>query len=187
MGISPQTSPIFSRQVVTLRDGTTVPVRAITPADAAALQQFHRGLSDSTIFQRHNRSLPELPDKQANYFTGVDGVNRIAIVALKPDDPSEIIAVIRYDRDDDSQRAEYAAVVTDRWQGRGLGWSLTHLLIDIAQKRGIETLYAVVRPDNAPMLGLLRDLGLPRRIRWEDDVEIVEVTLAPPFGYERTR
>jgi RimJ/RimL family protein N-acetyltransferase len=89
-----------------------------------------------------------------------------------------LIAVARFDREPGTDRAEYAAVVTDTWQGHGLGLALTRRLIEAARRRGIRTFSALVLPENLRMLNLLRDLGLPERIYHEDGVECVEVALA---------
>jgi RimJ/RimL family protein N-acetyltransferase len=154
----------------------------VGPDDAAALRRFHRGLSDRTVYQRFFAPLPELSEAQAHYFTHVDGERRVALVALDPKHPGDIVAVVRFDRDPGTDRAEYAAVVADRWQGRGLGLGMTRRLIDAARRRGVHTLYALVLPGNARMFNLLRDLGLPERMRFEDGAERVEVTLTTEPG-----
>lgn len=122
---------------------------------------------------------PTLDDAQACYFTELDGVDRFALVALDPVAPEEIIAVVRYDRTPGTDEAEYAAIVTDRWQGHGLGLALTAQLIAAARERGIRSLYALVLPENRRMLNLLRDLGLPERTWNEDGVERVQISLVP--------
>ena len=65
-------------------------------------------------------SLKELPKEKARLFAHVDSVDHLAFVALDPDDPDEIITLVRYDREPDSEKAEYAALVEDRWQGFGV-------------------------------------------------------------------
>src|SRR5215207_9815012 len=57
-------------------------------------------------------------------------VIHLGLVALDPEDPNEIIAVVRYAREPGDERAEYAAIVEDRWQGHGVGRGLTAQLID---------------------------------------------------------
>src|SRR3712207_9184616 len=42
------------------------------------------------------------------------------LVALDPEDEDEIVAVVRYEREGDTDGAEYAVLVEDRFQGRGL-------------------------------------------------------------------
>jgi RimJ/RimL family protein N-acetyltransferase len=162
---------------LTLLDGTRVRFRPIQPDDAPALQRFHSRLSERSIYQRFFGVMPVLSDAQAHRFANVDGVNRVALVALDPSNPSELIAVARFDRDANSDQAEYAAVVADAWQGRGLGLALTRRLVDAARRRGIRHLYALVLPENIRMLNLLRDLGLPERIRFQDGFERVELDL----------
>src|SRR3712207_4239866 len=117
---------------VELLDGTRVTRRAIAPDNAAGLQRFHHHLSERTVYLRFFGAKPELSDREAGYFTNVDGMNRFALVALDPERPEEIIAVVSFDREGNTDRAEYAAAVEDRWQGKGLGLALTRCLIEAA-------------------------------------------------------
>jgi ribosomal protein S18 acetylase RimI-like enzyme len=165
---------------VDLPDGTSVAYHAIAPDNASALQRFHHRLSERTIYLRFFAAKPELSDTEAGYFSNVDGINRFALVAVDPERPEEIIGVVSFDREGTSERAEYAAEVEDRWQGRGLGLALTRHLIEAAMKRGVRTLTAIVLPENRGMLHLLRDLGLPERLRYEDGTDYVEIDLSPP-------
>jgi RimJ/RimL family protein N-acetyltransferase len=164
---------------LTLLAGTEVPYRPILSSDQAALQRFHTRLSDRSVYQRFFGPRPWLSDDQARYFTHLDGTDRFALIALDPTAPEEIAAVVRFDREPGTDRAEYAAVVADRWQGLGLGLGLTRRLIDAARRRGIRCFYALVLPENRRMLNLLRDLGLPEQIHHQDGIERVDVTLIP--------
>jgi GNAT superfamily N-acetyltransferase len=165
---------------VELLDGTSVAYHAIAPENASALQRFHHRLSERSIYLRFFAAKPELSDRKAGYFTNVDGTNRFALVALDPERPQEIIGVVSFDREGDTDRAEYAAAVADRWQGRGLGLALTRRLIEAALKRDVRVFTGVVLFENRRMLNLLRDLGLPERLRYEDGIEYVEIDLSPP-------
>lgn len=159
-------------------DGAPIRVREITTNDWQALQRFHKTLSADTVFRRHFGFQPELTDARAHYFCDVDGVDRFALVAEDPEAPGELIGVVRFDRDEHGgSEAEYAAVVTDRWHGQGIGIGMTCVLIESARNHGITTLYAIVQPDNWKMITLFRNLGLPERIIHEDDVERIELTL----------
>jgi GNAT superfamily N-acetyltransferase len=165
---------------VELLDGTGVSYHAIAPENASALQRFHHRLSQRSIYLRFFAAKPELSDRKAGYFTNVDGINRFALVALDPEREGEIIGVVSFDREGDTDRAEYAAAVEDRWQGRGLGLALTRRLIEAALKRDVRVFTGVVLFENRRMLNLLRDLGLPERLRYEDGIEYVEIDLSPP-------
>lgn len=158
--------------------GRPIQIREIQPSDWEALQRFHKTLSADTIFRRHFGFQMELSEQRAKYFANVDGHDRVALVALDPDNPGELIGVVRFDRDEPNGReAEYAAVVTDRWHSQGIGIGTTCLLVEAAIERGVETLYAIVQPDNWPMISLFRNLGLPEKISFIDDVERIELTL----------
>ena len=163
-----------------LLDGMSVAYHAIAPDNAAALQRFHHRLSERSIYLRFFAAKPELSDREAGYFTNVDGINRFALVAVDPERPQEIIGVVSFDREGTTERAEYAAEVEDRWQGRGLGLALTRHLIEAALKRGVRTFTGIVLPENTRMLHLLRDLGLPERLRYEDGTDFIEIDLSPP-------
>ena len=163
---------------VELLDATSVAYHAIAPENASALQRFHHRLSQRSIYLRFFAAKPELSDRKAGYFTNVDGINRFALVAVDPERPQEIIGVVSFDREGTTERAEYAAAVEDRWQGRGLGLALTRRLIDAALKRDIRVFTGVLLPENTRMLNLLRDLGLPERMRYEDGIEYVEIELS---------
>jgi RimJ/RimL family protein N-acetyltransferase len=167
---------------VELLDGTSVAYHAIAPENASALQRFHHRLSERSIYLRFFGAKPELSDREAGYFTNVDRINRFALVAVDPERPEEIIGVVSFDREGTTERAEYAAEVADRWQGRGLGLALTRRLIGAALKRDVRTFTAIVLPENRKMLYLLRDLGLPERVRYdyEDGTDYVEIDLSPP-------
>jgi RimJ/RimL family protein N-acetyltransferase len=165
---------------VELLDGTSVAYHAIAPDNASALQRFHHRLSERSIYLRFFAAKPELSDREAGYFTNVDGTNRFALVAVDPERPQEIIGVVSFDREGTSERAEYAAEVEDRWQGRGLGLALTRRLIEAALKRDVRSFTGIILPENTRMLHLLRNLGLPERLRYEDGTDYVEIDLSPP-------
>ena len=65
-----------------------------------------------------------------------------------------------------------------------MGLALTRRLIEAALKRGIGVFTGIVLFENKRMLNLLRDLGLPERLRYEEGVEHVEIELRRPGGEE---
>jgi RimJ/RimL family protein N-acetyltransferase len=165
--------------VLVLRDGTGVPVREIRAEDAPALQRLVSRSSERSIELRFFGPMKELSEEKARRFAEVDGKDRFALVALDPEDEGEIVAVVRYERQKGTDGAEYAALVEDRFQGRGLGIGLTRRLIEAARERGIRRLHALVLRENRRMLRLLRSLEFPERKRWENGLEHVEIDLRP--------
>ena len=70
-----------------------------------------------------------------------------------------LIGVARYVLERDNQSAEFAIVVADAWQGRGIGTRLLRELIDVSRNRGLKRLYGDILGMNRPMLELVRKLG----------------------------
>ena len=165
------------QKLLTLGDGACVPARRIQAEDAAALQRLVGRSSDRSVELRFFGPLKELSEEMAERFADVDGENRYALVALDPEDPDEVVGVVRYERERGTDGAEYAALIEDRFQHRGLGIGLTRNLIEAARENGIRHLHALVMRENAGMLGLLRSLDLPERLRWQDGAECVEIDL----------
>ena len=166
------------RMIIALRDGVCLPVRRIRAEDAAALQRLVGRSSDRSVELRFFGPLKELSDEMAERFADVDGEDRYAMVALDPENPDEIVGVARYERERGTDGAEYAALIEDRFQHRGLGIGLTRNLIEAARENGIRHLHALVLRENAGMLSLLRSLDLPERLRWQDGAECVELDLS---------
>jgi RimJ/RimL family protein N-acetyltransferase len=166
-------------RTMALADGTQVQVREIEPGDAPALQRLVGRLSEQSVYLRFFGPMNELSDKKAKHFAEVDGEDQYALVALDPQDDGEIVAVVRYDREGGTDRAEYAALVEDRLQGRGLGLGLTHALIQAARERGVKNLEALVLPENRGMIRLLSALDLPERVRREEGTKHYSINLFP--------
>jgi hypothetical protein len=164
---------------LTLPDGHDIPFRPIDPDDVPALHRFHSRLSGETVYLRFFGPLDELSEQKAQYFAHTDGVDHVGLVALDPDDPDEMIAIVRYDREPDSDYAEYAAIVEDRWQEHNLGECLTQELIGEALDKGVYFFYGLAMARNRRMLNLLRGLGLPENEQQEEEATFFEVELQP--------
>ncbi len=63
----------------------------------------------------------------------------------------------------DFKRGEFAIVVHDEYQGKGIGYKVLDVLIGIAQEKGLEEFYGIVLTENRKMLGLCQKLGLVLR------------------------
>lgn len=164
-----------------LRDGTTVHVRAIRPDDMERLRAFHTHLSSDTIIFRFFHFLPELSVHDAERFTHVDYVNRMALVATGgSEEAEEILGVVRYDRIKPNT-AEVAFVVEDQWQGHGIATALLHRLAAYARERDISTFVAITMGNNLRMLDVLRNCGFPATTRFEEgNIEVYLDITAPP-------
>lgn len=89
----------------------------------------------------------------------VDFSRDMALAATAMLDGETLLGVARYVRDRDNHAAEFALVVADSWQGRGIGARLMAKLIEAARGRGVKRLYGDILATNRPMLALARKLG----------------------------
>jgi GNAT superfamily N-acetyltransferase len=147
--------------VMPLRDGTPVLVRAVGPEDKPRLQDGLSRMSTWSIYRRFARSLSRLTADELRYLTGVDQENHIAWGAVDPSDPQQTgLGIARLIREPNCpRRAEVAVAVVDQYQRLGLGTILLAALYTLAKTRGMETLRAVVLPDNHVVLAWLLRLG----------------------------
>ncbi len=65
----------------------------------------------------------------------------------------------RYITNVDRRSCEFALVVSDRWQRKGIGHRLMHMLMEIARNRGLEEIQGEVLSNNHKMLELMKSLG----------------------------
>jgi GNAT superfamily N-acetyltransferase len=148
--------PTGLAESITLSEGVVVTLRPITPADAVALVEFHRLLSDRTVFLRYFYPHRLLGAEEVDHLTQLDGRDRLALVVECADG---LIAVGRYDRSPGCPEAEVAFVVADAFQHRGLGTLLLQRLARAARLVGISTFSAEVLTENSRMLALFHESG----------------------------
>ncbi len=170
----------YPPEVVTLRDGTPVTIRAIRPDDAPRLQALHARLSAESIFLRFLGQLKTLPLEEAQRLAHVDYEKSMALVATPGQDGEEpIIGVARYAASNQAEpdAAEAAIVVDDAFQGRGLGSLLLDRLVKYARAHGIRYFLATVYHSNAEIMRFIQRSGLPSEKRREAGVWEVRVRL----------
>jgi acetyltransferase len=143
-----------------LNDGTDIIIRPIRPEDAEIEQAFIRGLSAESKYFRFMNSIHELSLEMLVRFTQIDYHNEMALVAIKPDvKGEEEIGVARYMTNPDKRTCEFAIVVSDRWQGKGIARLLMQKLIEIARNRSLEVMEGQVLANNYRMLELMASLN----------------------------
>lgn len=165
---------------VQLDDGTVVHFRLVGPADKRLLSDGFSHLSPETRYRRFFAAKQVLSADELRYFTEFDGVNHLAIGAIrtKPDGTSQGLGVARFVRlEGDPTAAEAAVVVVDEFQNRGLGRLLLLRLVAAARERGIVRFRATTLADNPAARALMKDLGVEPRASDEDDTLSVDMTL----------
>jgi acetyltransferase len=172
---------------VTLRDGKELHVRPIRPEDAALERAFVASLSEETRYFRFFYQLNELSPAMLARFTQVDYDREMALVAID-ETPSgrAMVGIARYTMEPGRQSAEFAIVVADAWQKRGVGRVLMDRLVGCARARGLSTIAGSVLRSNRNMLRFTESLGFAAHDD-PDDPDLVEVVLDLSPQREATR
>ncbi|MFO7960979.1 MAG: GNAT family N-acetyltransferase [Nitriliruptoraceae bacterium] len=144
-----------------LKDGSTVHIRRIRPDDKERLLgMWARTSAESRRLRFHGPF--HMDENNVHRFTDLDPQLQYAVVATRGRGERErIIGVARYERDPDRlDHAEFAALIQDDEQGRGVGTVLVRQVALASEAAGIRTLSGDILSDNVRMLNLVRELGL---------------------------
>ena len=167
--------PADLERVERLNDGTAVLLRPIRPEDAPMHAAFIAGLSEESRYLRFFAPIREATPEMIARLTQIDYDRDMALVAVSNGGPGRerIIAAARYARDPDPRTAEFAIVVADEWQGRGLATRLMQRLMQHARLVGIEDLSGPVIARNSNMLELMQHLGFKTAAMPDDGTLVV--------------
>jgi len=158
--------------------GQPVTLRPLQPEDAAIERSFVTGLSEATRYNRLLGGAMKITDEYIRRLIEVDGTREVALAAVTMLDNAEvIIGVGRYVVDADGRDCEFALVIADAWQGRGIGRRMLEKLIAVARGRGLRKITGDVLATNRSMLELARRLGFALA-RNPDDATLTHVSRA---------
>jgi RimJ/RimL family protein N-acetyltransferase len=158
-----------------LRDGRRVEIRALRPDDRAGLLAAVGRTSTQSLYRRFFAVRRGFTEQEIAFFTNVDFVDHVALVAVVEEDGQPMIVgggryvVVQ------PGRAEVAFAVVDPYQGQGIGAAMMRHLAAIARGAGLQELIAEVLPENAAMIKVFEKSGLPVSTKRESG--IVHVTL----------
>ena len=168
-----------------LPDGTHVLVRPIRPEDEQMLVAFHQTLSESSVRQRYMAPL-QLDQRTTHErlirvcFSDYDRDIALVVEHRPTGGAIELVAVGRLSRrrsDDDT--AEFAILVRDAWQRRGLGSELLRRILDVAREERIRRVTATMLPDNTSMRHIAARLGFTVHAEISDGEATAEILLRP--------
>ena len=164
---------------VTLGDGTPVTVRPIRPEDEPRMAQFHKGLSEESVRFRYFGSMALASriahDRLARTcFNDYD--REIALIAERTSaNSSEILGVARLIKAHELDEAEFAILIADAWQGRGLGTHLLELLVNVGRAEKVGRITGRILAENTTMLEVSKEVGfavqwLPEEDEWRAEI-----------------
>ncbi len=152
-------------QDLTLNDGTKLHIRPIRPEDEPRLVEFHAALSEESVFKRYFAPVPfevRTRHERLTRMCFIDYDRQMALIAQKVDAKGalgEIIGVGRLIKLAFTSEAEVAAIITDKFQRKGVGHALMNGLLQFAVDEKLSVLRASVLVENLGMERLLESHG----------------------------
>jgi acetyltransferase len=165
-----------------MKDGKKVTIRPIRPEDEPDMVTFHGGLSERSVYLRYFSPL-NLQQRVAHTrlvricFNDYD--REIALVAehQNGDGKSQIVGVARLSKLHSTDAGEFAVVVTDQWQHKGLGTELTKRLVQIAKHEKLGSLVAYTLRENKDMQTMCKKVGFKVRTPVGESECVIEMEL----------
>lgn len=144
------------REMVTLKDGTYVLLRALTRDDKTHLIEFYKAVGEDDLpYFRHN-----VKDEQviASWCDQLNYNEVIPIVALVKD---HVVgsASLHFFGGPKRHVGEVRLFLAKDYRKRGLGMKMIHALIDLARKQGLSILLAEVIADMTKVVRAFEKLG----------------------------
>ena len=167
-----------------MKDGADVLIRPIRPEDEPVMVKFHEGLSERSVYLRyfHLMNLSQrVSHERLTRICFIDYDREMALVAERRNPLSgerEILAVGRLTKVHGTNDAEVAVLVSDRFQGRGLGKELLARLLKVGKDEKLNALVADILPDNRDVMRICEKLNFNLRHSLEDEVVKAEYKLA---------
>jgi acetyltransferase len=154
-------------------------MRPIRPEDEPAWQELLVRCSDESIRLRFRAILKRSAHEVATRYCFVDYDREMAIVTeIEGAERPTIIGMGNLFGEPDGESAEYAVLVADDWQRKGLGTMLTNYCLRIASNWGRSSVYAETTRNNFRMISLFVKLGF----QIQPGVDEEEVLLTRELG-----
>ena len=146
--------------VLRSRDGEAITVRFVEPRDADVLQNYFRGLTSRSRYNRFFGAISELPPTLLDRFIHVGEADQFSVVAtMKVDGFETVVGEARYSFDFKASSFEFGLSIDDRWQGHGIGKAILKNLECRAASFGADHIFGDTLRSNDAMIALARKAG----------------------------
>ncbi len=158
-----------------LTDGSTVQIRPARPGDIDAVREMHASMSPDNMYLRFFSLSPQNAEREAQRICCPSGSGQVALLAWRA---AAVVGVASYDMNNAAETAEIAVAVADGMHRHGIATLLLEHLVSIARQRHVRAFTAETLVENAAMLHVFADAGLP--VRRESADGVVDVTIPLP-------
>jgi acetyltransferase len=166
----------------TAKDDKVVTIRPIRPEDEPAMIEFHKKLSERSVYLRYFQPLKLTQRTAHERLTRtcfIDYDREMALVAERQTDSGEreVLAIGRLSKLHGRNEAELAAVAIDDAQHKGLGTELYRRLIQVASDEKLSKVVSNMLPENREMRAICTKLGFKMFSSLEDNMIRAELEL----------
>ncbi len=164
------------------KDGADVIIRPIRPEDEPMMIEFHKRLSERSVYLRYFQPLKLTQRTAHERLTRacfIDYNREMALVAERKNEAGEgeILAVGRLSKLHGQDEAELAAVATDTAQHKGLGSELYRRMIEFARDEKLKRVVSTMLPENREMRAVCVKHGFKMFASMEDNLIRAELEL----------
>ncbi len=148
-----------------LKNKTPVVIRPIKPEDEPLMVKFHETLSEESVYHRYFSALKLSQRVAHERLTRIcfnDYDREIALVSelkVAKGEERKILGVGRLSKLRGVNEAEFAVLISDDWQGQGLGSELLKQLVQIGRDEKLDRLSGQILLDNHAMQHICRNIG----------------------------
>jgi acetyltransferase len=151
---------------VAMKDGQEVQIRPIRPEDEPIVQRFHETLSERSVYLRYAQILKTsrlVAHQRLSRMCFIDYDREIALIAVRRNPETqepEILGISRLSKlHGNEEEAEFAMLVSDPFQGQGLGTQFLQHLIEVGRAEKLSTICAEILTDNLVMQHICHKSG----------------------------
>ena len=161
--------PLQYVQQWTAKDGLPLVIRPIRPEDEPLIVKFHEKLSEQTVYRRyfqHLRLSDRIRHERLTRICFNDYDREIALVAEHTDPATgarEVAGMGRLSKSRTANTAEFAVLVADAYQRRGIGTELLRRLVQIGRDEKLSRITGDILLENSGMVRASRKVGFQIR------------------------
>lgn len=148
-----------------LKDGSPVTLRPIRPEDEPLLVQFHRTLSEESVYFRYFHLMTlnhRIAHERLTRICFIDYDREMALVIDRKDPTTqqhEILAAGRLSKSHGVNEGEFAMLVSDAYQCQGIGTLLLEQLVQVGRNEGLDRITGEILHENRAMQRVCERVG----------------------------
>ncbi|KAG1707797.1 Protein lysine acetyltransferase Pka [Nymphon striatum] len=172
---------IEHNKTVLLSGGESIVLRRLVPTDREMVREFFSKLSAESKYSRYFTHKEELTEEELQQCLGSDVNESYVIGAWEQDQSSSdksLIGTASYVSLQNAENAaEFAIIVADDWQKKGIGKYLMREVLAGAEDSGINRIIVYFLPSNSGMRKLAQSMADDVSFKYDEGIVVADVNL----------